>query len=202
MTKYGSSVSPHLPNGPISSTTVKATLSSIHSETVLQVIDDLGPNALLGVQPPPIDRSEKALSRVQRCTLSQLRSGFCHLLEDYRHRVGRSPHAVCPECLFRRHTVPHLFDCPAAPTDFVVLDLWRRPADVVGFLLSLPSFASLLPPSPPLPPPPPEPPPLPRPPPHPPAPLPPSLPGSPPFPFLFPSSGPYPPFSPTFPPGS
>ena len=123
--------------------------------------------------PPPISSSERLLSRSQRAALSQLRSGH----------FGRATSSLCPECRFLRHTVTHLFSCPAVPTDITVVDLWVQPVEAMDFLLSLPSFSSLLSPDPPLPPPPPDPPPppqppLPPPPPEPPPSPPPSSPSS------------------------
>ena len=127
----------------------------------------------LCTRPPPVSPSERRLLRSQRTTLSQLRSGHCRLMLDYRVRVGQATSDVCPACNSQPHTVPHLFDCAAAPTALTIRDLWLNPVAVCDFLSSLPTFSSLQspvtppPPSPP-PPPPPLPPPSPRPPPEPP----------------------------------
>ena len=98
--------------------------------------------------------SKLSLSRIQRATLAQLRSGQCHLLNDYKVLTGRSHSALCPECLFRRHSVSHIFDCDAAPTDLTIRDLWINPVSVITFLVILPTFSSLVVAVPPLPPPP------------------------------------------------
>ena len=90
---------------------------------------------------------------------SQLRSGFSSAMRDYRHGIGAEPIPECPECADPCHSVPHLFSCPARPTDLSVGDMWERPLEVARFLLSVPSFSHF----PELPPPPPEPPPSPRP---------------------------------------
>ena len=157
--KHLGDVSAFLTNGVIELDNYKPALDAIHTSFVRKSIDDLGPNPVLGVLPPPIAASESRLTRIQRSTLAQLRSGQCHLLNDFRVLTGRGTSAVCPECLIRRHTVPHLFDCDAAPTNLSLVDLWNNPGTVVAFLVSLPSFATLLPMNPPLPPPLPEPPP-------------------------------------------
>ena len=156
-TKYNSVVQPLLPSGVLSPADAKTVVKTIHTNTVLQTIDDMGANPVLGARPPPIDKSEQSLPRRQRCVLAQLRSGFSSHLRNYSHRIGNSSDAVCPECLVRRHTTRHLFNCEARPTSLTVEDLWRQPVLAMEFLLTLPSFSSLLPPDPLLPPPPPPP---------------------------------------------
>ena len=152
-------VSPHLTDGVVDPVSYPTILKSIHTSSVASSIAALGNNRLLGAPPPPISTSEISLSRGQRTTLSQLRSGFCKLLNDYRLILKKTTSAICPECLIRRHTATHLFNCDAVPTDLSLRDLWTNLVDVMNFLLTLPSFASLVPPDPHPPPPPPEPPP-------------------------------------------
>ena len=59
--------------------------------------------------------------------------------------TGISNSALCPHCLFRRHTVPHIFNCDAVPTLLTLRDLWINPVKVVELLVSLPSFVTLIP---------------------------------------------------------
>ena len=158
--KFLPSIMPYLVDGATDPATYTATLKEIHTHSVRDTISKLGENPLLGTAPPPISPSEKRLSRTQRTTLSQLRSGHCKLLGDYKVRTGLGTSAICPECLFRRQTVPHLFDCDAAQTELTLRDLWINPVKTVEFLVTLSSFSALvIPPDPQLPPPPPEPPP-------------------------------------------
>ena len=157
--KHQATVAPYLRNGVIEPATYKQVIGKIHTSSVSASISKLGVNRLLGDAPPKI-ASEVSLTRAERSTLSQLRTGHCKRLNDYKHSfLQQSPTAICPECLFRRHTASHLFDCDARPTDLSIRDLWTSPVSVVTFLKSLPSFSFLLPPNPPPPPPPPEPPP-------------------------------------------
>ena len=138
----------------------KATLKSIHTEAVSSAISRLGNNPVLNTPPPEISQSEKRLNRMQRTTLAQLRSGHCKLIREYAVRIGISRSAICPECLIRRHTLSHIFQCDAAPTNLTFIDLWQNPVCVTNFLQSLRAFPSLRPPDPPpAPRPPPEPPP-------------------------------------------
>ena len=150
---------PHLVNGSIDHTNYRNVLQSIHTHSAANTISSLDPNPVLGTTPPPISPSERRLTRIQRTTLAQLHSGHCKYLGDYQALTGRSFSAICPECLFRRQTVPHLFHCDARPTQLTLRDLWVNPVTVVEFLVSLSLFSALAPPDPPPPPPPPEPPP-------------------------------------------
>ena len=137
----------------------RETLKKIHTDAIAASIVKLSvENPILGTVPPEPDLSEKRLSRVQRTTLSQLRSGSCKLLNDYKLILGHTESALCPECLFRRHTVRHIFECDAAPTSLSPLDLWTNPTRVVDHLITLSSFSALIPPDPPAPAPPPLPP--------------------------------------------
>ena len=114
---------------------------------VWHVVDD--PNfsysRVLGGNLPSISPSESSLLRAKRSTLAQLRSGQCHLLQDYQQRIDKPTSAVCPEteCRYRRHTVSHLFSCNTRPTGLSTRDLWINPVTAVTFLRTLPSFSSL-----------------------------------------------------------
>ena len=157
--KCENAVAPYLTNGIVDPSKCRSTLKKIHTDAISASIKKLSVvNPVLGATPPLISDSEKRLTRFQRTTLAQLCSGSCRLLNDYKVTLGHIRSALCPECLFQRHTVRHIFQCDAAPTTLTPRDLWVNPATVVDFLSSLPSFSSLLPPNPPPPPPPPQPP--------------------------------------------
>ena len=156
-TKYGDDVSPFLVNGVIVPYQYPAVISSLHTQAVRDSITNLGENHLLQSVPLPIDDSETALNRRERTTLAQLRTGDCSNLKDYQMRIGKSDNALCPECKFKRHSVPHLFNCDAVPTVLNVSDLWCHPIAVVNHLKKLSSFNTLNAHGPPLPRPPPEP---------------------------------------------
>ena len=157
--KFQPLLQPHLSDGFVDQGNYSSILKSIHTSAVSATIANLAPNPVLGAKPPPISASEKNLSRIQRTTLSQLRSGHCKFLGDYKVLTGQGTSAICPECLFRRQTVPHLFNCDACPTNLSLRDLWVNPVTVANFLVTLSSFAALVPPDPPPARPPPEPPP-------------------------------------------
>ena len=83
-----------------------------------------GNNRVLKKHPPPISDEEQRLNRRQRCTLSQLRSGHCHLLQDYKHRVFGEPSDICTYCGASPQDVRHLFACTIHPTYLSPEDLW------------------------------------------------------------------------------
>ena len=157
--RHGDSIARFVTDGAIDPSQYRNILDTLHTEAVQQTIERLEPNPLLNERPPPISPSETTLTRRQRTTLAQLRSGQCHLLNDYQVLTGRAQSALCPECLFRRHSVPHLFECDANQSNLVTRDLWVNPVAVINFLMTLPSFSSLVPTVPPPPPMPPDPPP-------------------------------------------
>ena len=90
------------------------------SRSAIQV---LGNNIVLKER--PIADVEQRLNRRQQCTLSQLRSGHCHILQDYKHRVFGEPSDICIDCGASPQSVRHLFACNAHPTDLSPEDLWR-----------------------------------------------------------------------------
>ena len=95
----------------------KTTLQAIHTMAVNQVVTSLGRNVVLDNRPPAINISEKELTRKERTTLAQLRSGHCRLLGSYKSRISKDLSLdVCADRGKTPHDVKHLFNCPAHPT--------------------------------------------------------------------------------------
>ena len=103
----------------------KESLQNLHTHAVESAIQLLDNNRVLKERPPPISDEEQRLNRRQRCTLSQLRSGHCYLLQDYKHNVFGEPNDICTDCGASPQDVRHLFVCNAHQTDFSSEDLWR-----------------------------------------------------------------------------
>ena len=61
----------------------KATLQALHTAAVVKAVQCHERNVVLDGRPPPISNSEKELTRKERSTLAQLRSGYCRLLGSY-----------------------------------------------------------------------------------------------------------------------
>ena len=117
----------------------KTTLQAIHHTTAVnQAVTSLGRNVVLDDHPPAINISEKELTRKERTTLAQLRSGHCRLLGSYKSRISKDVSLdVCADCGKTPHNVKHLFNCPAHPTTMTPSDLWNRPVDAIRELSNL-----------------------------------------------------------------
>ena len=99
----------------------KATLQAIHTMTVNQAVTSLRRNVVLDDRSPLIIISEKELTRKERTTLAQLRSGHCILLGSYKSRISKDASL----------DVKHIFKCPAHPTTMPPSDLLNRPVDAI-----------------------------------------------------------------------
>ena len=99
---------------------------NLNTHAVDSTIQLQGHNRVLKKRPPPILDEEQRLNRRQRGTLSQLRSGHCHLLLDYKHRVLCEPSHICTYCGASPQDVRHLVACTTHPTDLSPDDLWRN----------------------------------------------------------------------------
>ena len=58
----------------------KATLQAFHNDAVNKAVKRHERNVVLDGWPLPISNSEKDITRKERSTLAQLRSGYCGLL--------------------------------------------------------------------------------------------------------------------------
>ena len=109
----------------------KKNIQNLHTHAVDSAIQFLGNNIVVKENPPPIAVEEQRLNWRQRCILSQLISGHCHLLQDYKHRVFSEPSDICTDCGASPQDVRHLFVCNALPTVFSPKDLWRNPLESI-----------------------------------------------------------------------
>ena len=106
--------------------TTKESLRAVHTAAVSKSRRKQTANGVL--RPLDISETETSLRRPQRTTLSQLRSGHRHLLNSYKHRIGREDDPQSKDCGYDNQDVNHLFDCPVMlPTK-----LWSMPADTIG----------------------------------------------------------------------
>ena len=110
----------------------KATFQALHTNEVDKAVKSHESNMVLEAWPPPISSSEKDLTRKERSTLVQLRSGYCRLLGSYKSRIKKDASLnVCADCGTTPYDVKHLFVFPAHPTTMIPSDLWSRPTDAV-----------------------------------------------------------------------
>ena len=83
---------------------------------------------MLDDRPPLINISEKELTRKERTSLAQLRSGHCRLIGSYKSRISKDDSL---DCGMTPHDVKHLCNCPGHPTTMTPSDLWKRPVDAI-----------------------------------------------------------------------
>ena len=122
----------HTTIAPLLADTTKESLKAVHTAAVSKSRRKQTVNRVLRDRPPDISETETSLRRTQRTTLSQLRSGHCHLLNSYKHRIGREDDPQCKDCGYNNQDVNHLFDCPTHPTVMSPTKLWSMPADTIG----------------------------------------------------------------------
>ena len=110
----------------------KEILHTIHTDAVNKAVKDQKKNIVLDDLPHPINDSERDLTRKERATLAQLRSGYCKLLGSYTSRIKKDASLdVCADCGKTPHDVKHLFACPAHPTTLIPSDLWSKPVESI-----------------------------------------------------------------------
>ena len=110
----------------------KEILHAIHTDAVNKAVKDQKKNIVLDDLPHPINDSERDLTRKERATLAQLRSGYCKLLGSYKSRIKKDASLdVCADCGKTPHDVKHLFACPAHPTTLIPSDLWSKPVESI-----------------------------------------------------------------------
>ena len=64
-----------------------ATLRGIHTDAINKAVKDQKINIVLDDNLHPINESEKDLTKKERVTIAQLRSGYCKLLGSYKSRI-------------------------------------------------------------------------------------------------------------------
>ena len=121
---------------PLLSDTKQKALQAANTEFVRNSLIQVGPNRVLGYRPPPINNEEAIFPRHQRTVLSQLRSGHCQLVNDYKKRTKRAESSSCNECGADLQDVAHLFACPSHPTNLTPeqptpSSLWSRPTEAI-----------------------------------------------------------------------
>ena len=110
---------------PIIAKDRKTTLQAIHTMAVNQAVNSLGRNVVLDDRPPVINISEKELTRKERTTLAQLRSGHCRLLGSYKSRISKEVSLdVCADCGKTPHDVKHLL--PSSSNDHDTVGLMEQ----------------------------------------------------------------------------
>ena len=103
----------------------KESLQNLHTHAVDSDIHLPGNSRVLKERTPPI--ADEKQRQKQRCTLSQLPTGHCHLLHDYKHRVIGKPSDICTDCGASPQDVSHLFAGNAHTTELSPENIWLKP---------------------------------------------------------------------------
>ena len=83
----------------------RKTLQAIHTMAVNQAVTSLGRNVVLDDRPPAINISEKELTRKERTTLAQLRSGHLDSSAPTRAESVRMLASTSAQTAARHHTM-------------------------------------------------------------------------------------------------
>ena len=109
----------------------KATLQEIHTDAVNKAVKNQKKYTVRWSSTHN-QQLRKDITRKERATFAQLRSGYCKLLGSYKSRIKKdaSPY-VYADCGKMPHDVKHLFAFPAHPTTLIPSDLWSKPVESI-----------------------------------------------------------------------
>ena len=128
-------VKPYLRDGEPVERNYKKRLKKIHDDAHRDCRNKYPANKVLNSRPPVINvQEEKGLTRMTRCTLAQLRSGYSSFLRSTTSRFDTAQSIRCPDCKLNDHTTEHLFNCTAKNTTLTPSDLWTQPKKCAEFL--------------------------------------------------------------------
>ena len=113
----------YLAEDPLSNTSYKSAISSIHQDVVTTVIESSS-SKLLNGRSPPIATAEQTLPRRTRTILAQLRTGHSRILCQYMNSIDTTARNHCHDCGHSPHDTHHLFDCPSKLITLTVVSLW------------------------------------------------------------------------------
>ena len=123
---------PHLVNGTLPPGELKNTLTQIHTKVVTDSTAALGDNRVLQARPLAIHSSEKIPPCLSWAVLSQLCSGHCSRLNDFRFRIGFS---IVPGLTRYGRLCESSLQLSISP--------WEKPWDIANFLAGIPAFSDL-----------------------------------------------------------
>ena len=113
--RFKPNIQQYLAEEPLSNTSYKSKISSIHQDVVRTVIE-ISSSKLLNIRPPPIATAEQTPTRKTRTILAQLRTGHNRILGQYMNIIDPTTRNHCNNCGHSPHDTHHLFDCPSKPT--------------------------------------------------------------------------------------
>ena len=120
-------IQPYFAEEPLSNTSYKSAISSIHQDAVRTAIE-ISSSRLLNGRPPPIATAEQTLPRKKRNILAQLRTGHRRILGQYMKRIDPTTRNHCHSCGQSPHDTHHLFNFASKPTTLTE-SLWTAPTE-------------------------------------------------------------------------
>ena len=123
----------YLAEEPLSNTSYKSAISSIHQDVVTTVIESSS-SKLLNGRPPPIATAKQTLPWKTRIILAQLRTGHSRIIGQYMNRIDPTARHYCHDCGYSPHVTHHLFDYPTKPTPMTVEMSWTAPTETAKHL--------------------------------------------------------------------
>ena len=131
--RFKPSIQQYLAEEPLSITSYKSAISSIHQDAVRTAIESSS-SRLLNGRSPPIATAEQTLPRKTKTILAQLRTGHSRILGQYMKRIDPTARIHCHNCGQSPHDTHHLFDCPSKPTTLTEESLWTASTEAAKHL--------------------------------------------------------------------
>ena len=131
--RFKPNIQQYLAEDPLSNTSYKSAISSIHQDAVRTAIESSS-SKLLNGRSPPIATAERTLPRKTRTILDQLRTGHSRIHGQYMNRIDPTARNHCHNCGQSPHDTHHLFNCPSKPTTLTVESLRTAPTETVKHL--------------------------------------------------------------------
>ena len=133
ISRLKSNIQQYLAEEPLSNTSYKSAISSIHQD-VVRIVIERSSSKLFNGRPPTIATAEQTLPRKTRTILAQLRTGHSRILGQYMDRIDPTARNHCHNCGHSHHDTHDLFDCPSKPTTLTVESLWTAPTETAKHL--------------------------------------------------------------------
>ena len=125
--RFKPNIQQYLAEEPLSNTSYKSAISSIHQDAVRTAIESRS-SKLLNGQPPPIAKAEQTMPSKTRIILAQLCTGRSRILGQYMNRIDPTSCNHCHKCCQSPHDTHHLFDFHLKPTTLTVRSIWSAPS--------------------------------------------------------------------------
>ena len=131
--RFRLNMQPYLAEEPLSNTSYKLAISSIHQDTVRTAIESSS-SKLLNGRPSTISTAEQTLPMKTRTIMAQLRTDHSRMLGQYMNRIDSTARNHCHDCGQSTHDTHHLFDCPSKSSTLLVEPLWTAPTAIAKHL--------------------------------------------------------------------